>query len=163
MKKSAYLLLLGLSLIMAGCLDKAESHYTPRIGNSVFVRNHQDTLLLHISEANSQIALDTIAVGDTVNFVVAYSSVGNNLLSGEIAWDKAFLDLEIELPNEIRSVMLETSDTLNGIVNLPIGYYYMSLPIEFRALQVGAPVVTFTAVTDSKFSPATRSITIPIK
>ncbi|HCS88379.1 MAG TPA: hypothetical protein DIW30_08375 [Bacteroidales bacterium] len=158
-----YLFLISLPVLMSGCLDKSESHYTPRIGNSVFIRNHQDTLLLHINEASQQIMLDTIERGDTVNFVVAYTSVGNNLLSGEVAWDKAFLDLEIKLYDDLRSTMLATSDTLNGVINLPVGYYYMSLPIEFRALQTGSPTLTFTAVTDSKFSPATRNIVVPIR
>ncbi len=158
-----YLFLISLSILMASCLDKTESHYTPRIGNSVFIRNHQDTLLLHINETSQQIVLDTIEKGDTVNFVVAYSSLGNNLLSGEVAWDKTFLDLEIKLYDDLRSIMLDTSDSLNGIINLPVGYYYMSLPIEFRALQTGSPTLTFTAVTDSKFSPATRNITVPIR
>ncbi len=163
MKKSGYLILFSLLLLMVGCLDKSEENYTPRIANSVFVRNSTDTLLLHIQDSSQQLVLDTIVTGDTVRCMVAYSSLGNNLTSGKVSWDKDYMDLQIELFDELRSIMLESSDTLNGVINLPTGYYYLALPIEFRALQSGSPSLVFTVESDSKFSPVSKSIVVPIR
>ena len=163
MKKLSYLFLFSLLFLMVGCLDKSEEHYTPRIANSVFVRNQTDTLLLHVIDSTQQIVLDTIMVGDTVRCMAAYSSLGNNLTSAKVGWEKEYIDLQIHLFDELRAIMLGSSDTLNGIINLPAGYYYLSLPIEFRALQAGSPNLVFTVESDSKFSPVSKTIVVPIR
>ena len=163
MKRLNYILLTLLSIILVGCLDKTTSNYTPRIANSVFIHNNKDTLLLHVNSDGSQIVLDTISVGDTVNVVAAYTSVGNNLTSAQVAWDSTYMNLKLKLFDDVREVMLETSDSLHGIINLPVGYYYLTLPIEFRALKAGSPNLTFTVESDSKFSPVTRTIIVPIR
>lgn len=156
------LLLCALALTMTACLDKAESHYTPRIVHSPFVRNSADTLSMHFDNTGRCI-LDTISTGDTVRFVAGYASLGNNLLTVKATWDKQYCTLLMEPPTEVKEVMLDSSDTLACIINLPIGYNYIATPYIYVAQKAGSPVVTFTAISDSKFSPGEVSITTPIR
>lgn len=162
MKTRYFLLMLGACLLLPSCLDKAKSDYTPQIASSIFVRNHQDTLRIHYNTTLEKNELDTIFVGDTVRFAIGFESLGNNLLTAKIGWDKACAELVIDVPESVTQAILPTSNPQEGLFNLPTGYNFMSLPITYIATKAGLPALTFTAESDSKYSPTEQTLLTPI-
>ncbi|MCM1035458.1 MAG: hypothetical protein NC038_07345 [Paludibacter sp.] len=151
------------SILCISCLDKTESHYTPRISSSLLIRNHTDTLSVSTDINTGNHVLDTLTVGDTVRFAIGFSSLGNNLLTTQATWDKTCTSLTMGPLSEVKDVMLSTSDSTACLINLPLGYNYVALPFTYIATAAGNPSLKFTAISDSKFSPAELSIVTPIK
>ncbi len=159
MKQFFYILCAA--LIFTSCLDTSDSQYTPHITTSLFICNTTDTLYVH-PDADAY-RLDTVSVGDTVRFAVSFNALGNNLLTARISWDTIYTDLTIGALDSVTSVLLPTSDPDAGVFNLPKGYQAIVLPMEFIALKAGSPKLTFTAESDSKYSPAEVNMKTPIK
>ncbi len=160
MIKKLFLILL-FPLVLVSCLDDVDSQYTPQIATSIFICNTTDTLRLR--QDTDGYRLDTILVGDTVRFAVGFSAVFNNLLTARVSWDKEYMNLHITNLNEIRDVMLATSDSAAGVIHMPTGHRGISFPIEYVATKAGAPTITLTAESDSKYSPAEIKLKTPIK
>ncbi len=158
-KKLFPILLLPLTLV--SCLNEADSQYTPQILSTMFVCNTTDTL--RISQDTDGYRLDTISVGDTVRFAAGFNAVLNNLLTARVSWEEEYIDLHITNLNQIRDVMLATSDSAAGVIHLPEGYPAISFPVEYVALKPGTPTITLTAESDSKYSPAEIKFKAPIK
>ncbi len=156
-----FLLILCSALVLTSCLDNDDAQYTPQIVSSYFVCNSTDTLRYY-QEADGY-RLDTITVGDTVRFAVAFNAMGNNLLTARITWDSIYTDFTIGALDSINSVLLPTSDPDAGVFHLPKGYQAIVLPIEFTALKAGSPTLILTAESDSKYSPAEVKMKTPIK
>ncbi len=150
-----------LSLTLVSCLDNNDSQYTPQITTSLFMCNTTDTL--YVRPDTDGYRLDTITIGDTVRFAVAFNAVGNNLLTARITWDSNYSDLNIGKLDSIENVLLPTSDPNAGVFKLPTGYQAIVLPVEFIAIKTGTPKLIFTAESDSKYSPAEIKLTTPIK
>ncbi len=159
MKQFFYILCAA--LIFTSCLDTVDSQYTPHITTSFFIRNTTDTI--YVRQDADGYRLDTVTVGDTVRFAVGFNALGNNLLTARVSWDTIYTDLTIGALDSITSVLLPTSDPDAGVFNLPTGYQAIVLPIELIALKAGLPKLTFTAESDSKYSPAEVKLTTPIK
>ncbi len=158
-KKLFPILLLPLTLV--SCLNEADSHYTPQITTSMFLCNTNDTL--RIRQDTNGYRLDTISVGDTVRFAVGFNAVTNNLLTARVSWEEEYMDLHITNLNEIRDVMLATSDSAAGDIHLPTRHVGIRFPVEYVAIKAGTPTITLTAESDSKYSSAEVKLKAPIK
>ncbi len=156
-----FLFVLCTVFVLTSCLDTEDSQYTPEITTSIFTCNTTDTL--YVRQDTNGYRLDTVTVGDTVRFAVAFNALGNNLLTARIAWDSIYTDLTIGMLDSVNSVLLPTSDPDAGVFNLPTGYQAIVLPMEFIAIKAGSPKFVFTAESDSKFSPMEIKIKTPIK
>lgn len=155
-------LFLLISICMVSCLDKNQSHYTPQIRLSYFVKTTGDTLKVVPNEEKGIYVTDTIVVGDTVNFAFAGSTVTNNLQAVQIDWDNAALDLTIGPLGKMASVLLETSDSVAGKLYFPEGYNYVAFPVSYIARQESASSLKFTLSSDSKFSPGVLEVQCPV-
>ncbi len=158
-KKSIIFILFVVSL--TSCLDNTQSHYTPTITTSFFIRNNTDTIAVKSSDEGY--VLDSISIGDTISFLAVYDALGNNLLTARADWDSAYVSLFIRDLSNIRNIMTSASDSAACIIALPIGYQAVAIPYTLIAKKVGAPKVTFRAESDSKFSPYEIKLTTPIK
>ena len=162
MKRIIPILLLPVALLFSSCLD-TQSHYTPEISLSTIVNNHGDTLLYHYDPMSELWHVDSIMVGDTLNFAVGYASLGNNLVSTHIAWDTTFVNLWALLTSEITDNLLPNSDTIKLDLYSPVNYCYLGFPIWIEAKKAGSTTVKFTVVTDSKYSPQDEVIVLNIQ
>ncbi len=171
-----FLSILCLACVLTSCLDETDSHYVPRIANSAFVAYSSDTIwtadtfsvryhidTLRLRQDTDGYRLDTVAVGDTVRFAIGFDAMGNNLLTARVSWDSAYVALTFHALDSVNNVLLPTSDPAAGVFNLPNGYQGLVLPMEFVASKTGTPQMTFTAETDSKYSPAEVNLKTPIK
>ncbi len=148
-------------LLFTSCLDKTQSHYTPTITTSFFIRNNTDTL--SVKSSDDGYVLDSIVVGDTISFSAVYDALGNNLLSAHASWDTAYVHLYIKDLSNVRGIMTSSSDSAACYIALPVGYQAVSIPYAFVVKKSGKPKLTFTAESDSKFSPYEITLVTPIK
>ena len=164
MKKAIYLFsIFFFATCMTGCLDWAQSHYTPQVGCSQFIKNTTDTLGISIDSETGSPKLDTIAVGDEVKFVVAFNAFANNLLGAKINTDTTILSMTCGPLDDIASAMLPESDPANGQFFFADGYMGVRIPVTFVAKKAGSYKLEFIATSDSKYSPATSRITGNVK
>ncbi len=161
MKLKHFFFILCTAITFNSCLDGNDSQYTPQVTTSHFTCNTTDTL--QVRQDTDGFRLDTVTVGDTVRFAVAFNALGNNLLTARITWDSIYTDLTIGELDSVNSVLLPTSDPDGGLFNLPKGYQAIVLPMEFIAIKAGSPHLIFTAESDSKYSPAEIKLKTPIK
>ncbi len=164
MKKAIYLFsIFFFATCMTGCLDWAQSHYTPQVGCSQFIKNTTDTLGIDIDSETGYTKLATIAVGDEVKFIVTFNALSNNLLRAEINTDTSLLSMTYGPLDDIASAMLPESDPANGQFFFADGYMGVRIPVTFVAKKAGSYKLEFIATSDSKYSPATYRITGNVK
>ncbi|MGM9831169.1 MAG: hypothetical protein ACI3Z5_04025 [Paludibacteraceae bacterium] len=164
MKKAVYLFsIFFFANCMTGCLDWAQSHYTPQVGCSQFIKNTTDTLGIDIDSETGYTKLDTIAVGDEVKFIVTFNALSNNLLGAQINTDTTLLSMTYGPLDDIASAMLPESDPANGQFFFADGYMGVRIPVTFVAKKAGSYKLEFIATSDSKYSPATYRITGNVK
>ncbi len=150
-------------LLMTGCLSEGKSEYTPSISCRSIVTTAGDTLRLSAPDDVDYYLLDTMQVGDTAQLIFLFISYENDLVSTRIKADNKYAKLEMQLTDEIRNAMLETSDTLNGIINFKPGYGAVQFLSNYIALEEGTPSLYVGVHSDSKYSPTNFEIRTPIR
>ncbi len=150
-----------LAALLSSCLD-TQSHYTPEVSLSAFITSSNDTLLYYFDDMSQLFYVDSLIVGDTVTFAVGYASLGNNLVSTHLSWDTAYVKLWSTFTSEMLGILLNTSDTAALNLYLPTGYNYVGLPIWLVPKKAGETKLTFTATSDSKYSPGEETIILRI-
>ncbi len=158
-KKLFIFLLLPVALV--SCFDDSTPQYAPYIATSIITSNTNDTLYTR-QEADGY-RLDTVSVGDTVRFAVTFDAYFNSLRTARITWDSAYVDLTVGKLDSVNNVLLPTSDPDAGVFHLQEGYRGIVMPIQFVAIKAGSPILTFTAESDSKYSPTEVKLKTPIK
>ena len=170
MKKITYCLVCLVLVGLASC-GSNQQDYTPYVTTSSFYLNPiysgdtiiaaQDTLSLHIQD--DHYVLDTISVTDTLVFMVGFGSYANNLTATLITFDTTQLNMSSKIPEEVRKILLPTSDIRNLQLYLNSGYNFLALPMGYRPLKSGTHRVTFTVESDSEFSPRSLVIDQPVR
>ncbi len=159
MRKLFFFILAAVTL--TSCLDVPKNHTSPQIISSYFFCNGTDTL--QVFEDENGFRLDTIQVGDTVRFTIEYNAVVNEIISASAKWDSTYADFYITNLDKIRDIMLESSDSANCVINMPLGYQAIALPYTYVAKKAGTPKLTFRAESTSKYSYMEIYLKTPIK
>lgn len=147
-----------LTIVLCSCLDKTKSHYTPQIYVSLLTTTKGDTLLAQEVQDASYYRLDTCYLGDTVNFVVSFDAVGNELKRTYIEWDKTNLDISNTNYSGLKGVLVQPTDSAN------LDYYYQpllsgsALKLQVLPVKTGETPVVFGVESDSKYSPQTLNV-----
>lgn len=162
MKTKHLIFALCTATVLTSCLLESNNQYAPTIACGNIINNHGDTLKLRTDDKNDYYWLDTMHVGDTAQFVFFFTGYENDLVSTEIGTDAYYTKLDMLLVNEIRDIMLETSDTTRGLLNFKPGYNAVQFASHYIALKEGTPSMFVSVHTDSKFSPTEFEIRTPI-
>lgn len=163
MKKYFFYLTLALSLALASCALENGSQYTPRLGVANFLcYNSGPADTLHATFVDNMYRVDTIAVGDTVRFVVLMDAITNNLVSFTFEADSNTLGYKLMVDSIVPALDL-SSVVQDGLLYFKNGYCAAMFPIEYVARKAGAPKVTLTVESDSKFPKQSMSFVQPVE
>lgn len=128
MKKYSYFILGLFISAFTACNLTGESNYKPELLLSVPILNHSDSLDIRLTDDNNYL-MDTIHVGDTVNFLVLSKGFVNNLKEFNLIQSSDSVSRIILPPKEsMDSIFLSTSDYNKGkfLFNLPVNLFFFS-------------------------------------
>jgi hypothetical protein len=154
MKTYIIALLALLSISFTSCDLEGGSNYTPDIFFLMNpVKNHADTLNRYYTDKSGVYLMDTIAVGDTVSFVLYLEGYANNLLS---------FRMETE-PDSVTKIILPAQSSMDSIfvagTQYDKGIFIMSgthtalvFPFKYVALKpANSAKISFAVQSDAKF------------
>lgn len=156
---------------MTSCLDNVHSDYTPRIFVSdLYVNPYYINDTLHVSDTihirynakSGKNLSDTMVLGDTVMFGVAFDTQGNNLVSTLIEWDTTNVQAWFGINDAIKKVLSDTANLNSGSLSYVPGYRVASFPVYLLPKKAGAHTVKLTIATDSKYSPVSESFDLVV-
>lgn len=151
--------ILLLACCMVSCLE-TESHYTPQIYLTYITNNHGDTLRVRKDDKTDLNYIDSVVLGDTLHFGVAFDAIGNNLQNTCIKWDETAIKLWGSLGSKVTIALTEPSDTTKLDLYFVEGFSGIGYPIHLVPLKTGSSAIRFHVATDSKYSPVDESLTI---
>lgn len=154
MKTYYFLILATISVVFSSCDLTGSTNNTPQILLlSKPTANVKDTLNLYPTDQSGIYKLDTICVGDTVNFRVLLNGFSNNLTAYYLVLSDT-LSSKLVLPDKISmdSIFASTSDYKKGkfifqnkILNLYFPFRYVALKETTEAK------ITFALSSDASF------------
>ena len=159
--------ILCVALCLTSCKWDGEPQVAPVMSNSYFIVFHPDSLhtkdTLGIRVVNNETLIDTIAVGDTVQYYVGLDAVAQQLTSFVVTTDTAGLNLSLLVTAEFRQALEATSDPEHGKLDFKPGYRAAALPVQYIAKRPGTPKVTMVLSSNSTLSPSQVTYFQPIK
>lgn len=156
------------ALLFSACKFEDEAHFTQEIRIiTPIIRSHYDThvhdTLLVLLRGEDGFVMDTISIGDTVFFDVAFNTYANDMQTISIKHDTASVELGYLHREKLDSLFLLESDIDHGefllgenIIGVRLQFYYLALKEDED------PKLEFTLTSDSKFSPGKLKLTTPI-
>lgn len=152
------------ALILSSCLN-GSADYTPEFRFSYFTTQTGDTLAVRYDEAQELNYLDTIHLGDTVNFTVLFDAYGNTLTAAKYAWDSDMAKLEVTFDSTLVKLLATGSDTAKGnlLFSEAQDLRAVVLPMHYVPLKQGSTNMRFQIESNSKFSPNNLSLTFPVR
>lgn len=156
------LLIAFIATFLTSCIIDDVGHYTPEIYINKIMRNDSTELKMRLDDSRAFYWMDTMYVGDTATFDVVFSAVYNNLLSTQFTPDTNYAYCRMILTDDVRNVLKQTSDTINGELLFNIGYQVVAYQVDYIATAAGMPSLKLKVTSDSKFSPSEIEIRTPI-
>ncbi len=162
-------------LFLSGCTNFLSTDETPYISRSLLVRNPKienclvvggkDTLSVSAAESgNDTYVIDTIEVGDTVVFAVAFGARSNQLVSASVlSSDTNSLKIDCQVNDTLSKMLISPTDLNKGQMYFTSGWSLIGFPVYYYARKAGLVTITLKVESDSKYSPATVYLRQPIK
>lgn len=150
------------AVCLSSCLLENTSDYSPSIQLSAAVASCGDTLGYTYDEKATAYRMDTVHMGDTVQFAVAYMSYTKNLISTHVSWDTTHLQLWSNFDDATLAIFLPNSNIETLDLYYPTNYNYAGVPIYFTPKKTGRSKLEFHVVSDSKFSPTAQTILVDV-
>ena len=154
MKKVLFPLLFAVSFFLVSCDFSGESNYTP--GIFIMQRpitNNSDTLDIEVTGEQGLLLMDTIQVGDTVQFAVRFEAYANRLTALSLKHTPANA-AKILLPpvERLDSTFNSSSDYDKGEFYLDPLYSTLFMVFSYVALEPGTDTrLEMTVISDAKF------------
>lgn len=156
MKKTFFILMLAFSaLTLNSCLE-GYNDSTPQLQTYVFEHNWQDSVAgdtLRCKFEKDEYVMDTIAVGDSVRFLVYANAFANNLVSLVFNYDAAVVDLTFPKEKMTKEFLAALDTTKTDIAHgkyyfLP-GYNGAAVEVKYRPLVVGSHSISIAVKSDA--------------
>lgn len=158
------------ALTLNSCLE-GYSDATPTLATYVFEHNWHDSIpgdTLRLKMEKDEYVLDTIAVGDSVRFLVYGQAYANNLVSLVFTYDAAVVDLTFPKKEKMKPEFLAALDTTKTDIAhgkfffLP-GYNGVSLEVKYRPLVIGSHSISIAVKSDANSERVPNESTINFK
>ncbi|MDD4992902.1 MAG: hypothetical protein PHR83_11760 [Paludibacter sp.] len=173
MKRHFLFILFFISVLFTACDMTGSADYTPEI---IPVRNavnqNKDSLYMHYTDKGGVYRLDTVYVGDTVTFRMAFTGVANNLVSVGIVNsvpDSVAKVVLLATKTDMDAVFLPTSDYAKGLFYIKGESITLIFPFQYVAKKATSDAtLTFSVQSDANFKNTfgantnTISLKIPI-
>jgi hypothetical protein len=154
MKTYLIALLALVTIGFSSCDLEGGSNYTPDIFFLVNpVKNHTDTLNRYYTDKSGVYLMDTIAVGDTVSFVLYLEGYANNLLSFRMQTEPDSVT-KIILPAQasMDSIFVAGTQYDKGIFMMSGKHTALVFPFRYVALKpANSAKISFAVLSDAKF------------
>jgi hypothetical protein len=165
MKKYLFLFAVASAFFLQSCDLEGGANYTPRIelGNYI-INQHGDTLKIKTTTEPNTLLLDTIYIGDTLNFSVVFNAFANNVVAISLKQSADSLT-RIQLPpvDSLNNVFGAESDYKKGIFMLKTKASFVHLPFKYIARAKGnEPKLTITVKSDAIFDNFSGSNTAEV-
>ena len=153
--------------LLSACKENEDSQSSPVIYMSYFVHHplgsgqKQDTL--DLTPVSGHYVADSIAVGDTVRFDVLLNAVTNILTSFVVQTDTNYLTLRIIPYADLQKALTTESRVDDGLLYFKTGYGQGSVPMMYISKKSGKASVDMKLSSTSVYSPASLSVTQPIR
>ena len=151
--------------------NSTEPQYSPEIYTSYFYVNPifkgdslvsaKDTLSLSYDSQDGSYELDTVYIGDTINFASAYYTVNSDLVAVKIDWDTLYMNLWYDLTEDIEAALTSETQLETGRLYFVPGYNRVSFPISFSPIKKGGMTLKLTVESTSEFSSNSVLFYIP--
>ncbi|MBQ5388158.1 MAG: hypothetical protein IIU55_03675 [Paludibacteraceae bacterium] len=163
----------ALTISLTSCFNISGPQHSPRIYayeflvNPVFAGDSivsvDDTLRGVYNRENGTYDMDTIYVGDTIVFQPVFDAVIHNLISVQIDWESADMNLWYPLHDSTVTFLTADSDIKAGRLYFVSGIDAFWMPIYFSPLVQRGMNINLTVVTDSEYSTASCKFYFPVK
>lgn len=165
MKKYLFLFAVATAFFLQSCDLDGGANYTPRIELGNYIINQKgDTLKIKTTNEPNTLLLDTIYIGDTLNFSVVFNAFANNVEAISLKQSADSLT-RIQLPpvDSLNKVFSTESDYKKGIFALKTHASYVHLPFKYIARAKGnEPKLTITVKSDAVFDNFSGSNTTEV-
>lgn len=156
---------------MTSCSLNQQSQYTPQLQCRNLICYHadslyHDTLRVDKKGENGVFKMKPIHKGDTVRGVMILNAVTNTLTGFSISYDSTQMTVGIDSVEQIASfkeALLDTSDPAHGVLRFKPMYNTAVFPFHYIPIKTGSADLKLTVESDSKFSPASISMTQPVE
>jgi hypothetical protein len=171
MKRHFLFILILMSVVFTACDMTGSADYTPEI---IPVRNavnqNKDSLYMHYTDKGGVYRLDTVHVGDTITFRMAFTGIVNNLVSVGIVNsvpDSIAKVVLLATKAEMDAVFLPTSDYVKGLFYIKGESITLIFPFQYIAQKATKDAaLTFSVQSDANFKNGlgenTNTITLNI-
>jgi len=154
MKTSIVALVAFVIIAFSACDLEGGANYTPDIFFLVNpVKNHTDSLNRYYTDKSGVYLMDSIAVGDTVSFVLYLEGYANNLLSFRMQTDPDSVT-KIILPSKtaMDSIFVTGTQYDKGIFLMSGKHTALVFPFRYVALKASKSAkISFAVMSDAKF------------
>lgn len=154
MKKHTIIILAFVGIVFSSCDLSGDSNFTPHIYFLINpVKNNTDTLNRYFTDNPGVFLMDTIHVGDTVQFFLYLNAFSNNLVSFKMNHEPDSV-FKMILPDKVSmdSIFLPESQYDRGLFQMAGKHSALFFPFRVVALQASnSAKLRFTVVSDARF------------
>ena len=162
MKKNILPLLLLLMIAMQSCM-KNKYETTPAVMvDPIILVNATDTATYGYNFEINNYTTDTLFVGDTLLFTIAFDAVGNNLTKAQIGYQSEYADLKSVLSSQLDGIVTETVAEGSYTLDVVSGYRAIIIQFNYIPKKEGQGKLLFRVESDSEYSPVEVSVLTPI-
>lgn len=168
MKLQLFYLMAFMSAALTSCDMKSDTNYTPQIGINPQLLvykpdslNRIDTLDIYRTSISSELLLDTITVGDTVQLLITLNGFANNITAFYLTQSAdSVTSIVLPLKTALDPLFLSTSNYAAGKFIADGTYPFLYFPFKYIAKKPSKDAkLTFSVTTDAVFKDASGSNT----
>lgn len=150
-----------LMLAAASCDLNTKSHHTPLVQVHSMISG---TDTLSVSSTVDGYVMDTVRVGDTVQFKVSFYSYENQLTAFSVECDEEKTAVEWDMTAEVDSLLRAgASDFEHGLFRVPAGYCYIGFRFRYIPTEAADDLsILFTVDSDSNYPHSDLTLRTPV-
>jgi hypothetical protein len=163
MKKILTVLILALLVVLPSCLNNGKYETTPCILiDKDMIVNGEDTLGARFVVEENKFCLDTMVVGDSLQLLVLFDAVGNNITKASVSYLNEFASLQVHESEDLVDIITSTITDNSYSCTVEKGYRGIYFEMTYVPIKAGKGEIDFRIESDSEYSPAELKILTPI-
>jgi len=150
------------AFVLTGCLE-GSSNYTPTIATSYFISSTGDTLSGSYNSTDGSYDMDTMYVGDTIQFAIAFNAYTNSLIYTKVGWDSTYVKLWSEVDDDFMKALTKESVFDDLLLYYVDNCSYSIFPVYFIPIKEGNSKLSFTVNSNAEKVGNTSNATLNLR